>query len=187
MNHNKNHKKAYLLVSLDQTNNRREKSCTIRENVNVPCNQCPLFKHLPGVVRTWSLLALTHFNHKNGHPGCCKALTSPRAQLSQGLSPSTGAQASWLQMGTRTKLPPRQRPGEDSGSQLTTPLPPPQKSPLKISHCLRFQSKGEEERRGRRSAEGRGGKESLKEREWKVCEMIFCSDFLIQQVTSHIF
>ena len=72
MTHHEKEKKAFLLVTresvLDQTNNRRERNPAQFCKCECPGDKCPLFKYLSGVVRTWSLLGLTHFNHKNGHP-----------------------------------------------------------------------------------------------------------------------
>lgn len=112
---------------------------------------------------------LTHFNHKNGHTGCWKALTSPKAQHSQRLTPSTRAQASRLQMGTRTRLSPKCK-GLMRRIQAASPQQHcyhPEKFLWKNSYCLKFQSKGEGKRKGRRLEEGKGGKASMKEREGK--------------------
>lgn len=96
-----------------------------------------------------------------------------------------GAQASWLQIGSRTKLP---RTDKDLASIQAASSQHhyhhPEKGLLRISYCLKFQSKGQEEGdEGKR----KGEKESIKEREGKVCDMIFCSDLLNHQVTANIF
>ena len=90
-------------------------------------------------------------------------------------------------MGTQIKLTPKDKSlVRTQATSSQTHYHHPEKGLLQMSYCLRFQSQGKGKRKGRRAREeskgGTGEKQSMKERERKVCDAVFCSDFVNQQV-----